>query len=133
MDTIAGLWVKPVITTTYVVRQQLWCSGVKWDTVVVYIKTVGLEKLKLLSEELKVYPIPARDFLELKIVNYELFQEFTSVSIFNNLGQLIREEEISFEQRLVKIKTESLPPGIYSLQLSNKSTESLNKRFVISR
>jgi hypothetical protein len=35
IDTVAGLWVKPVGTATYVVRQQLNCGGVKWDTVVV--------------------------------------------------------------------------------------------------
>ena len=66
LDTAAGIYVKPVQTTTYVVKQQLWCSGVKYDTVVVYKDWVGLNELKVNSEELLVYPSPASDFIELK-------------------------------------------------------------------
>ncbi len=133
IDTISGLWVKPTITTTYVVRQELDCSSTKWDTVVVHMNLVGLEKLKLLSEELKVYPIPAQDFLELKITNSELFKDFNSLSIYNSLGQLIREEEISFKDGAVKIKTDDFQQGVYSLQVKSKNAEAINKRFVISR
>ena len=131
IDTISGLWVKPTVTTTYVVRQELDCSNTKWDTVVVHMNLVGLEKLKLLSEELKVYPIPAQDFLELNIVNMELFKDFNLISIYNNLGQLIREEEISFKDGKVKIKTENLQEGVYSLQLRSKNAEVIHNRFVI--
>src|SRR5690606_22419827 len=38
IDTTSGLWVKPSVTTTYVVKQELECSSLKWDTVVVNVK-----------------------------------------------------------------------------------------------
>jgi hypothetical protein len=132
IDTISGLWVKPTVTTTYVVRQELDCSSTKWDTVVVHMNLVGLEKLKLLSEELKVYPIPAQDFLELKITNVALFKEFNSITITNNLGQALREEEINFKEKVVKIDTGNLPSGIYFIVIRNTNYETITKKLVIS-
>ena len=133
IDTISGLWVKPTVTTTYVVRQELDCSSTKWDTVVVHMNLVGLEKQKFLTEELKIYPIPAQDFLELKISNIELFKEFNSITISNNLGQVISEEEIDFNEKTVKINTVSLQSGIYFITIRNTTHQALTKKLVIAR
>ncbi|MDI1354905.1 MAG: T9SS type A sorting domain-containing protein [bacterium] len=131
--TVAGLWVKPVVTTTYVVRQQLWCSGPKWDSVVVHMNLVGLAKLKMLNDELGVFPQPALDFIELKIFNPQFFAEFRTFVVYNNLGWLIKEEELSFKDNSAKINISDLSPGIYSLQLRNKNSETITRRFVIAR
>ncbi len=132
IDTAAGLWVKPIVTTTYIVRQEI-CSYVKWDTVVIHMNPVGIEKIKILNEELKLFPVPAKDELHLSVHNVALIVEFYSLSIYNNLGLLIREEEMKFENGSLKIKTEDLPSGVYSLQLKSSSNETVSKRFVISR
>jgi hypothetical protein len=132
IDTGAGLWVKPVTTSTYVVRQEI-CGMVKWDTVVVYMNPLGFEKLKILTEELKLFPIPANDELKLSIEKTELIKDFHSFSIYNNLGLIIREEEMKFENGSLKIKTEDLPNGVYSLHLKSRTNETVSKRFVISR
>ena len=134
IDTIAGFWIKPVTSCTYIVRQQLWCSGVKWDTVVIHMNLVGLEKLKSLTEELKIFPIPAKDELKLNIQNLELIKEFHFLSIYNNLGLLIRQdEEMKFENGSFKINTIDLPSGVYSLKLKNSSNETLSRQFIIMR
>jgi len=133
LDTVAGFWIKPVTSCSYTVRQQLWCSGVKWDTVVIHMNPVGIEKLKILTEELKLFPVPAKDELQLSIHNTELIKEFHSLSIYNNLGLLIREEETKFQNGSSKINTTDLPSGVYSLQLKNSTNETVSKRFVISR
>ena len=133
LDTVAGLWVKPAVTTTYVVKQQLWCSGIKWDTVVVYLNLVGIEKLKYLSKELQIYPIPAQDFIELSVSNYELIQGFNHVLIYNSYGGLIKQEEIYFDKKTLKIRIEELSNGIYFLELKDKNGETINKRFVINK
>jgi len=132
IDTLAGLYVKPVVTTTYVVRQQLWCSGVKWDTVVVFMDYVGLKNLNLLNQELRIYPVPAQDYFELKISNQELFKDFKTLLLYNNLGQLIREEEINFKDKAAVFSTIELSDGVYSLELIGEDSFSIRKRFVIS-
>ena len=133
LDTVAGIWVKPVVTTTYVVKQQLWCSGVKWDTVVIHMNPVGLEKIRLITEGLKLYPIPAKDYIELSIFNADLVKSFNSVSIYNSVGILLREEERYFENSILRINTENLPNGFYTLQLKNPGNETVHKRFVITK
>jgi hypothetical protein len=134
IDTVAGFWIKPVSSCTYVVRQQLWCTNSpKWDTVVIYMNPVGIEKLQLIYDAFKLFPIPAKDELQMSIQNTDLLKDFQSIFIFNNLGLLIREEELKFENGFLKIKTEDLPNGVYSLQLKSISNETVSKRFVISR
>jgi hypothetical protein len=132
IDTAAGIWVKPVLTTTYVVRQEI-CGYVKWDTVVVFMNLVGLEKLKILNEELKIFPVPAKDFIEVKISNRSLFEGFNSIAIYNNLGQLIKEEEIWFKEEKLIITINDFNPGVYVLKIKSNTYGTASKRFVISR
>ena len=132
LDTAAGIFVSPIVTSTYVVMQEI-CGIIKYDTVVVYQDAVGLEKLKLLSEELKIYPTPAQNFIQLQISNQELLTVFNTVSIFNSLGQLIRKEDFTVHESKSKIKTNDLESGVYFLQLNSNINETVRKRFVISR
>jgi hypothetical protein len=133
IDTISGLWVKPTVTTTYVVKQTLDCSPEKWDTVVVYMNLVGIEKIRMLNEELKIYPVPAKDFIELKISNRALFEGFNSIALYNNLGQLIKEEEISFKEDKLIISTIDFKPGVYVLKIKSNTYGTLSQRFLISQ
>ncbi len=94
---------------------------------------VGIEKLQLIYNAFKLFPIPAKDELQLSIQNTDLLKDFPSIFIFNNLGLIIREEELKFENGYSKIRTEDLPNGVYSLQLKSSSNETVSKRFVISR
>ncbi|MCU0360937.1 MAG: T9SS type A sorting domain-containing protein [Bacteroidia bacterium] len=132
IDTIAGMWVKPVSTTTYVVRQQLWCSGVKSDTVVVYIDAVGLEEVETYLQDFNLFPNPAADFIKVQY-SLDISVPFNGLSIFNNLGQLIREEEITFKNKKVNIPISELDNGVYFLELRNFSGQSVKKRFVVAR
>jgi hypothetical protein len=133
IDTSSGLWVKPTSTSTYVVKQVLDCSPEKWDTVVVYMNLVGLEKLKIIKEELRIYPVPAKDFIELKISNRALFEGFNSIALYNNLGQLIKEEEISFKEDKLIISTIDFKPGVYVLKIKSNTYGTLSQRFLISQ
>lgn len=130
---VSGMWVKPTTTTTYVVKQILECSTEKWDTVVVYMNLVGIEKQKLSSSDLALYPIPAKDYLELKISNADVFNDYTSLLIYNQLGQIVREEEFSFIGNNFELNTENLKDGVYSLTLKSDKSQTVSRRFVISR
>lgn len=131
MDTVAGLWVKPVVTTTYVVRQQLWCSGVKWDTVVVYMNALGLKGLQIADYKFQIWPNPADNVLVAEAL--EATTDLIKIQIYNNLGQVIKEEELQFKNKKAEIRTADLPNGVYLLLFKNSNSETSSKRFVINR
>lgn len=131
--TVSGLWVKPVVTTTYVVRQELECSPLKWDTVVLYQTALGLNEINRLNEGLKVYPVPANESLELRIEREDLYRDFKRLRIYNSLGQLLQDEEFSFKDKHFEINVNELPVGIYYIQMKSVTHEPVTKRFLISR
>jgi hypothetical protein len=131
IDTVAGLWVKPTVTTSYLVRQEI-CGNVKWDLVTVYISATGSEEYQSVTDNLKVYPQPASNEISLSL-NIKQPEEFKEIEIYNNLGSLIKEEEVEFVNKECKIKTDDLPNGIYILSLKNEKGFGINKRLVIAR
>lgn len=133
IDTISGFWINPTTTSTYIVKQTLECSPEKWDTVVIYVDIVGIGKLEFLQEELKIFPVPAGNSVELQIGNKSLAEEFNKLMIYNQLGQFIREEEIRFINGSVKIDTRDLSEGVYSLRIVNTHNESVSRKLLISR
>src|SRR5690606_13010817 len=74
IDTISGMWVKPPIGThTYVVRQELECSSLKWDTVIVNVKEkiidttdISVNELRIENEKLRIYPNPTSGMLNVE-------------------------------------------------------------------
>ncbi|HQQ93559.1 MAG TPA: T9SS type A sorting domain-containing protein [Bacteroidia bacterium] len=132
IDTIAGLWVKPVATTTYVVRQQLWCSGVKWDTVVVSLSGVGLNELQAIENDISVFPNPASDYLQFQYT-LDISDPFIGCTIYNSLGQIMREDAMEFRNKKARIQINDLNNGVYSIELKNSSGQLIKRRFVVAR
>jgi hypothetical protein len=134
LDTIAGLWVKPVETTTYVVRQQLWCSGVKWDTVVIYKNGVGLEKVSWIQSELKLFPVPADKTITVSFQNSDFSDQFIGYAIYSSLGERISERKLYAERRKsFEVPTDQIPDGSYLIQIRTPEGYLINKPFVILR
>jgi hypothetical protein len=133
LDTISGLWVKPTVTTTYVVKQVLDCSAEKWDTVVVYMDLVGLFSPEAAEKAIRLFPNPARDHLELEISNALFAEAFRTIRIYDQLGQIIREEELENRSK-VRLATGDLAEGLYVIQLYGCDQNfSVYKRIMISR
>lgn len=127
--TIAGMWVKPITTTTYVVRQEI-CGNVKWDTVVVYESGVGIEAILHADERIKIYPIPTKDELTLQILDNKL--HISHYSVYNQFGQILREEVVHLDGQKIVIKTTNLPRGIYQLVLKKDQESIAKRRFVVT-
>jgi len=127
----AGLWVSPTETSTYVVRQDI-CGVIKFDTAVVFKDGVGLEKLKLLKEELKIYPVPASEKCVLSVENDNLIQGFNRLVVFNSLGQIVLNKEVIFKQGLAELETGFLAGGSYTIELSNGTNERIVKKLLIT-
>jgi hypothetical protein len=130
IDTIAGFWIKPINTCTYMVRQEI-CGNVKWDTVILYENPVGIAKWKLLAEGATVYPNPANDYLNVEMPKVFSKGNF-SAAIYTSLGSLVREENIRLDDK-ISLDVNQLEPGVYSLLLSLPEDYSVTKKFVISR
>ncbi|MBL7895556.1 MAG: T9SS type A sorting domain-containing protein [Bacteroidia bacterium] len=131
IDTVAGLWVKPVTTTTYVVKQDI-CGNIKWDTVVLYQSAIGVHELDLISNNLKIYPQPATNVVNIQL-NLQMDAPFNKYQLYNNLGQLIREEELSFKNHIATITFEDLANGVYFISISNLQNETITKKLVIAK
>jgi hypothetical protein len=131
IDTAAGITVTVGITTnTYIVRQEI-CGNVKWDTVVIHASGVGVSEQELIKNSINVFPNPANDFLNINF-NFDLGITFSKIEITNNLGQIIREEEINFKNNIALIKTNDLPSGVYTLKISYNGI-AINKKFIVSK
>jgi hypothetical protein len=139
IDTAAGIWVNPITTSTYVVRQEI-CGNVKWDTVIVYQTAVGLAPLSL-GEGLgvRLYPNPANEKLN---ITSTIDKGVYEITIYNAFGQMLREEEITFqsspprgraERGLATIKIDELTNGVYLLKLKTSNSQTVSKWFIISR
>lgn len=129
IDTVSGLWVKPVVTSTYVVKQNLECGSLKWDTVVIYMDAVGLAELGLESLEFSLYPNPAKDILN---VRGNIDSGTLEATTYNAFGQMLKEEKIIFKNKIATIKTDDLPNGVYVLKLQSENSQTIAKRFVIN-
>ncbi len=132
IDTAAGITITVAATTqTYMVKQDI-CGNIKYDTVVVHPSGVGINELKDINEGVKVYPNPVNEELIIEIENISNEEKF-KLKILNNLGQIIREEDIVFKEKSFNIKTSQFENGIYFLSLSNNNLDSINRQFVITR
>jgi hypothetical protein len=133
--TIAGMYVKPANTTTYVVRQEI-CGGIKWDTVVVYKSAVGIPEAGNRSQDLReprLYPVPANETLNVQWESEVFEKEFIKAEVLNSLGLVCLQPELSYENKQAAIPIKVLPPGFYTLRLKGVSSPELSRRFVIAR
>jgi hypothetical protein len=119
-------------TQTYMVKQDI-CGIIKYDTVVVFASALGNAELGLLNDKLQLYPNPANDFVLLAVGVTELTTEYKSIHIYNQLGQLIREEELSFKNNETKLSTSELPNGTYLVSISTTKGYHIKKNLIISR
>ncbi len=126
IDTAAGIWVSPTATSTYVVRQEI-CAGIKYDTVVVTMSGLGFDDFySEMDSYFTLSPNPSKDKIEL---NYKL-NDHAKITIQNNLGQIIREEEISFINSKYSLSY-SLPNGIYFITISNNKHKPITKKLIV--
>ncbi len=78
-------------------------------SVVVYMNLAGLHAgAKLMSEQLRIFPVPADEKLEISVQNSDLLKEFRTLAIYNNLGELMKVEELRLRDNVVRVNTAEL-------------------------
>jgi hypothetical protein len=131
ISTSAGLTLTVTIPTcTYMVKQDI-CGVIKYDTVVVYASGVGLLSSSAVENNVRLFPNPAQDLLSIEL-DFNNSQSF-NLRLYNNLGQLIREEELVFKNKTATVNTKELTNGIYFVNLVNEKGEKSVKKLVIAK
>jgi hypothetical protein len=126
----AGLTLTVALSTqTYMVKQDI-CGIIKYDTVVVNASALGNYEWEQLNENIKLYPNPATDnlFLQSNLLNGKV-----RLNWYNALGQLIREEDIGFENNEATLNTSDLQSGVYFLNITTEQNYVMKKRLVVAR
>jgi hypothetical protein len=77
----------------------------------------AIEDSKDISLELSVYPVPARDFVTLKIKNYEV--ENLRFQLYDNNGSLLQENKV--ESSETSIVMSNLFPAVYFLKVTENN------------
>ena len=112
IDTVAGLWVQPDSTTTYIVQQTI-CGNVSWDTVMVTVDTgVGIAAFEL-NKRFNVYPNPATHQLSIEspITN-------ATLSITNLLGQEVWRQEV--REKSFSVDVSRFGKGVYFVYMKTE-------------
>lgn len=128
IDTISGLWVKPSVTTTYIVRQELECSSVKWDTVVIFLSGVGIDEHQMFGDKITLFPNPTSANLNISCSDFAS-GDLRTLSIFSNIGQLIMNGNIELNKTSIDIEISDLSPGLYQIRFETRFGP-VTKKFV---
>jgi hypothetical protein len=117
IDTIAGMWVKPSATTSYLVEQNI-CGTVSYDTVVVNVSPLGINKLSVNDKQLIVYPNPSSG--ELFISGSDLTEKKWNIEITDVTGRIVLQNKYAVTNGLVKLNTQ-LIDGVYFVRVITSS------------
>ncbi|MBX3164808.1 MAG: T9SS type A sorting domain-containing protein, partial [Bacteroidetes bacterium] len=139
IDTTSGLWVKPSVTTTYVVKQELECSSLKWDTVVVNVKEkvlppppdttdINVNELRIENEKLRIYPNPTSGMLNVELL---MLNNKAELQIINVLGEVIKHSTLTTKHSQIDVR--GLENGIYFVVFSDKEKRSVTKKLIIAK
>jgi len=114
IDTVAGLWVWPDTTTTYILQQTI-CGNVTWDTVTVSVYGTGIEDVtRGLNRWLRVYPNPATHQLSIEspITN-------ATLCITNLLGQEVWRQKV--REKSFSVDVSGLGKGVYFVYMKTEN------------
>jgi hypothetical protein len=109
IDTIAGMWVTPDSSTTYIIEQTI-CSNVSYDTVTVIVDTAtGIHENNEIYL-IKIFPNPAQNTL-----NIECNNEISQIFISDILGNVKIKQQCNTHSAIIDIS--DIYKGLYFLKV----------------
>ena len=121
IDTAAGLWVKPITTTSYVLEQNI-CGTISYDTVKVIVKPTGIERFSN-TTKLSIYPNPAKDMITVSST-----MEITTLTIKDVLGNMIKQQRTGV--KIANVDINGLSEGIYFIEVVIEGNSFIQKFIV---
>jgi hypothetical protein len=126
-----SLVISPNATSTYSVVGTTTTGCIFKASVTVTVSDcVGLIENNLTG--FSVYPNPANDFLKIQLPNYES-GESVRVQIYNSIGHLVFETELSISDKEEAINISEFENGVYFIKLIDKQNKILVKKLVVSK
>ena len=129
LDTIAGMWVKPTTTTSYVVEQNI-CGVVSYDTVKVSLITTGIKQFTANNNSLKVYPNPSTG--DVFISSSDLSNTAWTLVVTDVTGRTVIENNYPINNSLVKLSTQ-LNNGVYFVKVVLPNGSIKQQKVVITK
>ncbi|MCB9173393.1 MAG: T9SS type A sorting domain-containing protein [Flavobacteriales bacterium] len=123
IDTVAGLWVQPDSTTTYILEQTI-CGYITYDTVTVTVLPTGIDSYSNKNAQFEVFPNPANNTFTIK-------SQESIIAVFKLIdltGKEILKQNIT--TNITQIDIQALPKGIYFYQITNKKEQYSGKLVV---
>ena len=116
IDSGAGIWVKPTVTTTYVLEQTL-CGLVTRDSVEVDVWKVGITNVSGGEQRYELFPNPSNGSMEL----HQWVEDNKPVNVIvrSAVGEVIYKGTVQFSNSKAALNLAGLSPGIYLLTLEN--------------
>lgn len=123
----AGIWVKPTVTTKYVLKQ-IVCGQSTQDTVEVEVWKAGLTSIAGQLQSYALRTNPVRD--EIELVQRQPDHRPVAMMIYDNVGHLVGSRSIDFMNNQYMADCSVYGPGCYYLSLQDASGNSYWLRFV---
>ena len=128
-SNISGLYVKPTITTTYIIEQSL-CGYNTSDTVVVNVNSsTNINELILKNDEVIISPNPSNGILSIQISNKKFSIQKSEIKLLNLFGKEVNSFILTSIDE--KIEIQNLEKGIYYIQLQKNNKIIVTKKIVI--
>ncbi len=122
-DSVSGLYVKPVVNTTYIVKQNL-CGKITYDTVNVTVLPVGIEENSW-SKKINIYPNPNTGNFS---INFSQTGNYL-IEITNSIGVCVFKDKANTNNYTVDATFSS---GIYILKIyDSENNKTAFKKLVI--
>ncbi len=110
IDTIAGMWVKPDSTTTYILEQSI-CGNVSHDTITVTVSGVGVDEYQNTNQWVKVYPNPSDG--DITIQYKFLGTDKCEFELYDVFGRKVYTHSLPSDATSFTLNGTSLSSGVY--------------------
>jgi hypothetical protein len=123
-----GIWVKPTVTTSYVMSQTL-CGYTTTDTVKVFVGETGVASVG--AADVRQYLLmPNPNDGNITLLQKLADSEPVSIKVYNTVGAVVHASNIVFEGNAAELNLSNIPVGVYYMKLLDKSGVSYSLQFV---
>ncbi|MDL2238689.1 C25 family cysteine peptidase [Bacteroidales bacterium OttesenSCG-928-L14] len=85
----------------------------------------SVEGINNISEQIKIYPNPANDFINIEA------KEMSKILIYNSIGQLLKLYEVNNHHTIIDVSM--FDSGIYYLQIQRENNYSITSKIIITK